>query len=162
MQFISACFHLCWINIVNFVPSQPWKKSQQTKPLLLDTVQVDIPFKYLGFFLDDDAEMEHIREVTIHAFPQCFFAIKFAFVELQLLAFNSVMHGLPADDITNNTYLLNFQEYGSGRMLTGEIKKRLVEVLTDLVERHRRARAAVTDEVTDSGLSEFQITQSPC
>lgn len=72
------------------------------------------------------------------------------------------MHGLPADDITNNTYLLNFQEYGSGRMLTGEIKKRLVEVLTDLVERHRRARAAVTDEVTDSGLSEFQITQSPC
>ncbi|KAK6782729.1 hypothetical protein RDI58_020525 [Solanum bulbocastanum] len=62
-------------------------------------LEVDIPFKYLGFFLDDDAELEHIRE-----------------------------------------------EYGSGRMLTGEIKKRLVEVLTDLVERHRRARAAVTDE----------------
>uniref|UniRef100_A0A3Q7HQH3 Tryptophan--tRNA ligase, cytoplasmic n=1 Tax=Solanum lycopersicum TaxID=4081 RepID=A0A3Q7HQH3_SOLLC len=65
-------------------------------------LEVDIPFKYLGFFLDDDAEMEHIRE-----------------------------------------------EYGSGRMLTGEIKKRLVEVLTDLVERHRRARAAVTDETTE-------------
>ncbi|XP_004246071.1 tryptophan--tRNA ligase, cytoplasmic [Solanum lycopersicum] len=66
-------------------------------------LEVDIPFKYLGFFLDDDAEMEHIRE-----------------------------------------------EYGSGRMLTGEIKKRLVEVLTDLVERHRRARAAVTDEMVDA------------
>ncbi|KAK4364853.1 hypothetical protein RND71_016211 [Anisodus tanguticus] len=62
-------------------------------------LEVDIPFKYLGFFLDDDAELDHIRK-----------------------------------------------EYGSGRMLTGEIKKRLVEVLTDLVERHRRARAAVTDE----------------
>lgn len=32
-------------------------------------------------------------------------------------------------------------------MLTGEVKKRLTEVLTDIVERHRRARAAVTDEV---------------
>ncbi|KAJ8526637.1 hypothetical protein K7X08_029114 [Anisodus acutangulus] len=64
---------------------------------------VDIPFKYLGFFLDDDKELDHIRE-----------------------------------------------EYGSGRTLTGEIKKRLVEVLTDLVERHRQARAAVTDEMVDA------------
>lgn len=32
-------------------------------------------------------------------------------------------------------------------MLTGEVKKRLTEVLTEMVERHRRARAAVTDEV---------------
>lgn len=47
-----------------------------------------------------------------------------------------------------NAHMLNFQEYGSGHMLTGEIKKILIEVLTDLVERHRRARAAVTDEVT--------------
>ncbi|XP_055820783.1 tryptophan--tRNA ligase, cytoplasmic [Solanum dulcamara] len=66
-------------------------------------LEVDIPFKYLGFFLDDDAELEHIRE-----------------------------------------------EYGSGRMLTGEIKKRLVEVLTELVERHRRAREAVTDEMVEA------------
>nr|XP_016475526.1 PREDICTED: tryptophan--tRNA ligase, cytoplasmic-like isoform X2 [Nicotiana tabacum] len=62
-------------------------------------LEVDIPFKYLGFFLDDDAELQRIRE-----------------------------------------------EYGSGRMLTGEVKKRLTEVLTDLVERHRRARSLVTDE----------------
>lgn len=33
-------------------------------------------------------------------------------------------------------------------MLTGEVKKRLIEVLTELVERHLRARAAVTDEVS--------------
>ncbi|MCD7471427.1 hypothetical protein HAX54_011868 [Datura stramonium] len=66
-------------------------------------LEVDIPFKYLSFFLDDDAELEHIRE-----------------------------------------------EYGSGRMLTGEIKKKLVDVLTDIVERHRRARAAVTDEMVDA------------
>lgn len=33
-------------------------------------------------------------------------------------------------------------------MLTGEVKKRLTEVLTDIVERHRKARAAVTDEAS--------------
>ncbi|KAM3322741.1 tryptophan-tRNA ligase, cytoplasmic [Capsicum chacoense] len=71
--------------------------------LVLDTMQVDIPFKYLGFFLDDDKELKRIGE-----------------------------------------------EYGSGHMLTGEIKKILIEVLTDLVERHRRARAAVTDEMVDA------------
>ncbi|KAL9259974.1 Tryptophan--tRNA ligase, cytoplasmic-like protein [Drosera capensis] len=62
-------------------------------------LEVDIPIKYLGFFLEDDAELERIRA-----------------------------------------------EYGAGRMLTGEVKKRLIEVLTDIVERHRRARAAVTEE----------------
>ncbi|KAK9064100.1 hypothetical protein SSX86_017972 [Deinandra increscens subsp. villosa] len=66
-------------------------------------LEVDIPFKYLSFFLEDDEELEHIRK-----------------------------------------------EYGSGRMLTGEIKKRLIDVLTELVERHRTARAAVTDEMVDA------------
>ncbi|XP_047952870.1 tryptophan--tRNA ligase, cytoplasmic-like [Salvia hispanica] len=42
------------------------------------------------------------------------------------------------------------KEYGSGRMLTGEVKKRLTEVLTELVERHRRARAAVTNDMVDA------------
>ncbi|KAL8146436.1 tryptophan--tRNA ligase, cytoplasmic [Apium graveolens] len=66
-------------------------------------LEVDIPFKYLGFFLDDDDELENIRT-----------------------------------------------EYGAGRMLTGDVKKRLTEVLTDIVERHREARAAVTDEMVDA------------
>ncbi|KAJ1439555.1 Tryptophan-tRNA ligase [Sesbania bispinosa] len=62
-------------------------------------LEVDIPIKYLSFFLEDDAELEHIKK-----------------------------------------------EYGSGRMLTGEVKQRLIQVLTELVERHRRARASVTEE----------------
>ncbi|KAJ9560314.1 hypothetical protein OSB04_005474 [Centaurea solstitialis] len=66
-------------------------------------LEVDIPFKYLSFFLEDDEELEHIRK-----------------------------------------------EYGSGRMLTGEVKKKLIEVLTEIVERHRAARAAVTDEMVDA------------
>lgn len=48
----------------------------------------------------------------------------------------------------NEVVASNNQEYGAGRMLTGEVKKRLTEVLTDIVERHRRARAAVTDEAS--------------
>ncbi|XP_077252949.1 nucleotidylyl transferase superfamily protein [Tasmannia lanceolata] len=65
-------------------------------------LEVDIPIKYLGFFLEDDVELEHTRK-----------------------------------------------EYGAGRMLTGEVKKRLIEVLSALVERHRKARDAVTDEMVD-------------
>jgi len=33
-------------------------------------------------------------------------------------------------------------------MLTFDVKKRLTEILVEIVERHRRARAAVTDEVS--------------
>ncbi|XP_022868460.1 tryptophan--tRNA ligase, cytoplasmic isoform X2 [Olea europaea var. sylvestris] len=66
-------------------------------------LEVDIPIKYLGFFLEDDAELEYIRT-----------------------------------------------EYGAGRMLTGEVKKQLTEILMEMVERHRRARAAVTDEMVDA------------
>ena len=64
---------------------------------------MDIPFKYLSFFLEDDEELEHIR-----------------------------------------------RDYGSGRMFTGEIKKRLIEVLSELVERHRAVRLLVTDEMVDA------------
>ncbi|GKV33220.1 hypothetical protein SLEP1_g41750 [Rubroshorea leprosula] len=66
-------------------------------------LEVDIPIKYLNFFLEDDAELEHIKK-----------------------------------------------EYGAGHMLTGEVKKRLIEILTELVERHQRARASVTEEMVDA------------
>ncbi|KAF8089214.1 hypothetical protein N665_0513s0008 [Sinapis alba] len=66
-------------------------------------LEVDIPFKYLSFFLDDDTELEHIKK-----------------------------------------------EYSRGRMLSGAVKQRLTEVLTEIVERHRKARAAVTDEMVET------------
>lgn len=50
-----------------------------------------------------------------------------------------------------------FQEYGEGSMLTGDVKKRLGEVLTELVERHQRARATVTDEVCTFILDELLL-----
>jgi len=60
---------------------------------------VDVPIKYLNFFLQDDDELEHIKK-----------------------------------------------EYKEGRMLTDEVKQRLIAVLSELVARHQRARAQVTDE----------------
>ena len=61
-------------------------------------LDVDVPYQWLRFFLDDDAELARIGE-----------------------------------------------EYGSGRMLTGEIKAKLVDVLTSLVVSFQRRRAMVTD-----------------
>ncbi|KAL3692075.1 hypothetical protein R1sor_005726 [Riccia sorocarpa] len=66
-------------------------------------LEIDIPVKYLSFFLDDDVELENIKK-----------------------------------------------EYGAGRMLTGQVKQRLVEVLTALVVRHQKARARVTEEMVDA------------
>ncbi|GJN22980.1 hypothetical protein PR202_gb10591 [Eleusine coracana subsp. coracana] len=63
-------------------------------------LDVDVPIKYLNFFLEDDDELERIKT-----------------------------------------------EYKEGRMLTGEVKQRLIKVLSGMVARHQRARAQVTDEV---------------
>jgi hypothetical protein len=35
-------------------------------------------------------------------------------------------------------------------MLTGEVKQRLIAVLSDLVDRHQRSRAQVTEEVHEN------------
>lgn len=61
-------------------------------------LSVDIPWKWLQFFLDDDEELQKIGE-----------------------------------------------EYGSGRMLTGEIKARLSELLSELVGGFQERRAKVDD-----------------
>lgn len=66
-------------------------------------LDVDISWKWLNFFMEDDARLAKIGE-----------------------------------------------EYGSGRMLTGEIKAELVGVLTEMVERHKAARASVTNDIVDA------------
>ncbi|KAJ4824911.1 hypothetical protein Tsubulata_007224 [Turnera subulata] len=55
------------------------------------------------------------------------------------------------DSLEKHTkYGANLEEYAAGRMLTGEVKQRLAEVLTEMVERHRLARANVTEEMVDA------------
>lgn len=66
-------------------------------------LDVDIPYQWLQFFLDDDDELERIRV-----------------------------------------------DYGAGRMLTGEVKARLIELLSDMCTRHQERRAQATDDVVRS------------
>jgi len=61
---------------------------------------IDVPYQYLTYFLDDDQELKRI-----------------------------------------------YEEYKSGRMLTGEIKKILINVIKPIVARHQKSRSAVTDEI---------------
>jgi tryptophanyl-tRNA synthetase len=63
-------------------------------------LSVDVPYKWLEFFQEDDARFKEIGE-----------------------------------------------EYAAGRMLTGEVKAELIEILQKLVARHQRARSKVTLEV---------------
>lgn len=42
---------------------------------------------------------------------------------------------------------MNFQGYTSGEILTGELKKELVDVLQPLVAAHQTARSKLTDDI---------------
>ncbi|CAI7853312.1 unnamed protein product [Closterium sp. NIES-53] len=133
--------------------------------------------KYLSFFLDDDNELEHIKTVSalscvaVRA-ARCWAVrhMSCAMKHLSLFLHGDGGDGSDGDDggdggdgdgesswprvfTSSSSPLLPFpllQEYGAGRMLTGEVKGRLVEVLTGMVERHQKARALVTDEVGPS------------
>ncbi|CAL5223036.1 g5491 [Coccomyxa viridis] len=65
-------------------------------------LDVDVSWKYLQFFLDDDEELKKIGE-----------------------------------------------QYGSGSMMTGKVKARLIEVLQKLVAQHQEYRAKVTADVVE-------------
>ena len=63
-------------------------------------LDVDVPFQYLTFFMEDDARLEEIRV-----------------------------------------------KYGSGEMMTKEIKADTIRIVTDFVLEHQRKRSLVTDEM---------------
>jgi tryptophanyl-tRNA synthetase len=71
----------------------------------------DVSYKWLEFFLEDDAQFKQIG-----------------------------------------------QDYAAGRMLTGEIKQVLIGVLQELVGRHQKARALVTDNVVRAFMAQRVMT----
>jgi tryptophanyl-tRNA synthetase len=73
-------------------------------------ISVDIPYRWLTFFLEDDAELERIRV-----------------------------------------------EYSTGKMLTGEIKKILVDTLNGIIANHQEARSHVTDEIVNTFMSKRKL-----
>lgn len=62
-------------------------------------LEVDIPYQYLAFMLDDDEKLNHIA-----------------------------------------------QEYGSGRMMSGEVKQLLIDVMSEFAVAMQQRRAVITDE----------------
>ena len=62
-------------------------------------LSVDVPFKYLEFFLEDDEKLEEIRE-----------------------------------------------KYSTGKMLSGQVKQILIDLINDMIEEHKARRELVTDE----------------
>ncbi|XP_016382668.1 tryptophan--tRNA ligase, cytoplasmic [Sinocyclocheilus rhinocerous] len=67
---------------------------------------VDVSFMYLSFFLEDDEQLEKIR-----------------------------------------------QDYSSGALLTGELKKSLIETLQPMIAAHQERRKLVTDEIVQQFMS---------
>jgi tryptophanyl-tRNA synthetase len=63
-------------------------------------LNVDVPYAYLTYLLEDDAELARIGA-----------------------------------------------DYGSGKMLTGEVKQRLIQELQEIIGSHKERRAKVTDDV---------------
>jgi len=52
-------------------------------------------------------------------------------------------------------------EYNTGKMLTGQVKARLSEVLIERVVRHQRARAMITEDVVDAFMTPRPLNLSP-
>lgn len=46
-----------------------------------------------------------------------------------------------------------FEKYGSGEMLTGEVKKELIGLLQEMVKEHQERRALVTEDVVREFMS---------
>lgn len=82
-------------------------------------------YQYLRFFLEDDEKLEKIRKVGFHSY---------------ILAFESYIH---CNFIVFPPF---FKDYTSGELLTGDLKKELITILTDIVTEHQRRRAAITEE----------------
>ena len=69
---------------------------------------------------------------------------------LRLYACMYYIHGLCVSSIVCLVLLLVIpllQDYESGRLLSGNLKKQLIAVLQDIITRHQERRALVTDDV---------------
>jgi tryptophanyl-tRNA synthetase len=77
-------------------------------------LDVDVPFQYLRFFLDDQSDLDHIAE-----------------------------------------------EYSKGRMMTGEVKVKCIQILSDFVASFQKRRAQVTDETVREFMSVRNMFKSP-
>ncbi len=120
---------------------------------------VDVSFQYLSFFLEDDAELERIRQeyaryTSMQAYmtrDNSFQSIPFDFL-FPSISQRVIQHCFccmptpPPHHHHHHPSVSRLTRYSSGRMVTGDLKQLLITCLKDLVTQHQKARAAVTDE----------------
>jgi tryptophanyl-tRNA synthetase len=59
-----------------------------------------------------------------------------------------------------NTFCFISQNYTSGELLTGELKKKLISVLQPIITAHQECRAKVTDEVVRNFMAPRKLKYS--
>jgi tryptophanyl-tRNA synthetase len=87
-------------------------------------LEVDVPYQYLTFFLEDDAELQDIGQVQDQE-----------------------------RKTKKKPHIDNAQKYSKGELMTGHVKKRLIELMQEMVQKHQEARSKVTEEVLDLFMS---------
>jgi len=89
---------------------------------------VDISYQWLRFFLKDDERLEEIRKVRIP--PDV----------------GGKKRGKEQEGRKHGTLAFVSQGYTNGEILTGELKKELIDTLQRLVAAHQENRSKITDE----------------
>lgn len=127
-----GCRLLPQINSYAFSGGGATVEEHRAKGANLD---VDVPWKYLNFFMEDDDKLAHIgREYGA----------------------GRMLTGGCGWDATSNS-CQEVQQAPSRPQLAvpllfsaGEVKAELITLLVDIVARHKRARAQVTDDIVDA------------
>eukprot|EP00877_Chromochloris_zofingiensis_P001150 jgi/Chrzof1/11035/Cz05g21070.t1 len=118
-------------------------------------LDVDVPWKYLRFFMEDDNKLDEIQDkygrgLTLEQIDEKYGA-------------GSKLKELEGEYGAGRTLEELQEKYGAGRtleeiadnhkarrMLTGEVKAEVIKLLSDIVARHQLARAQITEEVVDA------------
>jgi tryptophanyl-tRNA synthetase len=99
-------------------------------------LDVDVSYLYLTFFLEDDEELKQIGD----DYKRFGILSSFALQTFVCIAYIFIVN-------------LLFSNYSSGKLLTSEVKEKLVEVMWKVVETHQKARAATTDDIVKEYMS---------
>ena len=101
--------------------------------------EVDVSYQYLSFFLENDEKLEKIRKVRVILSRKVIGST----LDTKL---GSVLFGIRASFL-RLCIKINLQDYTSGELLTGFLKKELIDVLTPIIEEHQKRRKTITDEM---------------
>lgn len=108
---------------------------------------MDVPWKYLNFFMEDDKKLAHIGKE--YGAGRMLTGTEGVGQMPNDLACVSAKHSCILDDVSYPQCAM-FVATTLTHTHTGEVKAELVTLLTDIVARHQKARAQVTDDIVDA------------